>query len=148
MQGALQAQKPIHDFISLPPASIIVGAHVHMGTIGWVSMALIGALYYLVPLVSGNALSWPRMVNWVFWLEAITIPLNAILMIAAGIAAGIAWQAGARDAAIDAVMAPYMIAIARVSAVWALWAVAFAAQIIHTAVKQAAPRRVLTKATA
>lgn len=37
--------------------SRLVGAHVHVGTLGWVSLALMGALDYLVPLVSGNPLS-------------------------------------------------------------------------------------------
>ncbi len=148
VQGALQAQKPIHDFISLPPAGVIVGAHVHVGTMGFLAMAVMGAFYYLVPLVSGNQISWPQMVNWVFWSSAITVPLNALLMIGAGIAGGQAFMAGVKDAGLDAVMAPYMISISIVSIVWGLWAIAFAVQIIHTAVKQPAHERVLGKATA
>lgn len=148
VQGALQSQKPIHDFISLPPAAVIVGAHVHIGTMGWLAMAVMGALYYLVPLVSGNAISWPRLTNWVFWVSAITVPLNALLMIGAGIAGGQAFQAGIKDAGLDTVMGPYMIGVSVVSIVWGLWALAFAIQIIHTAIKQPVPERVLKTATA
>jgi len=135
VQGAIQAQAPVHAFLEQGPASIIVGAHTHIGVLGWVSMALMGTLYYLVPLVSGNALSWPRMVNWVFWIEAISIPLNGVLMIAAGIAGGNAFQAG-RMAELDAILTPYMIPIALLSILWGLVAVAFAVQIIHTATKR------------
>ena len=138
VQGALQAQQPVHDFISLEPASIIVGAHVHMGTLGWVSMSLMGIMYYLVPLVSGKPLSWPRLVNWVFWLEAITIPVMAVLMIGAGISGGRAFQAGITGDALNPVIGPYMMLIGIVSIVCGLVAILFSVQIIHTATKRAA----------
>ncbi len=136
VQGAIQAQGPVHEFIEQGPAGIIVGAHTHIGTLGWISLSLMGALYYLVPLVSGNPLSWPRLVNWVFWIEAITIALNAVLMIGAGISGGRAFQAGITGQALDAVIIPYMIPISLVSIVCGLVAIAFAVQIIHTATKK------------
>jgi len=138
VQGAIQAQQPVHEFLQLGPAGIIGGAHVHIGTLGWISMTLMGVLYYLVPLVSGKPLSWPRLVNWVFWIEVITIPLNAVLMIAAGISGGRAFQAGVRGEALNAVTGPYMMLIGIVSIVCGLVAILFAVQIIHTATKQAA----------
>ncbi len=138
VQGALQSQQPIHEFLELGPAGIIVGAHVHIGTLGWISLALMGALYYLVPLVSGNPLSWPRLVNWVFWSEAILIPLNAVLMIGAGISGGLAFKAGVKGEALNAVLGPYMMPLGIVSIVCGLVAILFAVQIIHTATKRAA----------
>jgi len=138
VQGALQAQQPVHDFISLEPASIIVGAHVHMGTLGWVSMSLMGIMYYLVPLVSGKPLSWPRLVNWVFWLDTITIPVMAVLMIGAGISGGRAFQAGITGDAFNAIIGPYMMLIGIVSIVCGLTAILFSVQIIHPATKRAA----------
>lgn len=137
VQGALQAQQSVHEFLALAPAAIIVGAHVHIGTLGWISMSLEGMLYYLVPLVSGKPLSWPRLVNWVFWLETITIPLMAVLMIGAGISGGRAFQAGITGDALNAVIGPYMMLIGIVSIVCGLVAILFAVQIIHTATKRA-----------
>jgi cytochrome c oxidase cbb3-type subunit 1 len=137
VQGAIQAQAPVHEFLEQGPAGIIVGAHTHVGLLGWVSMALMGTLYYLVPLVSGNPLSWPGLVNWVFWIETITIALNTVLMIAAGITGGSAFIAG-RVAELDAILAPFMIPISLLSIVCGLVAIAFAIQIIHTAVKSSA----------
>jgi cytochrome c oxidase cbb3-type subunit I len=136
VQGTLQAQRPVHDFIAQGPAGIINGAHVHVGTLGWVSLALMGALYYLVPLVSGNALSWSRLVNWVFWSFTASVVLMAVLMIAAGIAGGQAFQAGTTGADLGAVMAPYMIALSLVSIIAGLVAIAFSVQILHTALKK------------
>ncbi|MFQ5575939.1 MAG: cbb3-type cytochrome c oxidase subunit I [Anaerolineae bacterium] len=135
-QGALQAQEPVHEFIEQGPAGIIVGAHVHIGTLGWISMALMGMMYYLVPLLSEKPLSWPRMVNWIFWVEVVTIVLNGILMIGAGISGGRAFQAGLTGDALNAAIGPYMMLIALVSLVCGLAAIAFAVQIIHTATKK------------
>ncbi len=137
VQGALQAQQAVHEFLTLAPAAIIIGAHVHIGTLGWISISLEGMLYYLVPLVSGKPLSWPRLVNWVFWFEAITIPVMAVLMIGAGISGGRAFQAGVTGDALNAVIGPYMMLIGIVSIVCGLVAILFAVQIIHTATKRA-----------
>ena len=136
VQGAIQAQKTVHEFVDEGPGGIIVGAHVHVGTLGWISLALMGALYYLVPLVSGKSLSWPRLVNWVFWVLTVTTVLMAVLMIGAGITGGQAFQAAKTAAQIDAVIAPYMIVLSLVSIVGGLVAIAFSVQILHTALKQ------------
>ena len=138
VQGAIQAQRPVHEFLEQGPAGIIVGAHTHIGLLGWVSLTLMGTLYYLVPLVSGKSLSWPGMVNWVFWIETITIAVNGVLMIGAGISGGNAFQAGVMGPELDAVLGPYMIPISLFSILCGLVAIAFAIQIIHTGVKRAA----------
>jgi cytochrome c oxidase cbb3-type subunit I len=117
VQGAVQAQKPIHDFITIDAANIIVGAHVHIGTLGWISMSLMGALYYLVPLVPGKSLSWPRLVTWIFWIETVIIPVIAALMIAAGIRGGRASNAGVTGDALDAVLKPFMLSVGILSIV-------------------------------
>jgi len=137
VQGALQAQEPIHNFLELPPAGIIVGAHVHIGTLGWISLSLMGIFYYLVPRLSEKPLSWPGLVNWIFWLETIFIPLMAILMILAGISGGRAYQAGITGDALGAVIGPYMMLIGIVSIICGLTAILFSVQIIHTVLKKA-----------
>jgi cytochrome c oxidase cbb3-type subunit I len=136
VQGALQAQKPIHDFIAEGPAQIIPGAHAHVGLLGWVSIAMYGLLYYMVPLVSGKPLSWPKLVNWVFWLETVTVALMAGLMIWDGVVAGMAFKAGASAANLDAVQTPFMIAVSLVSIICGVVAFVFAVQILHTALKK------------
>lgn len=136
VQGAIQSQEPVHEFIDEGPGGMIVGAHVHIGTLGWISLTLMGALYYLVPQLSGRSLSWPRLVNWVFWIETVTIAATAVLMIAAGIRGGRAYGDGLRDADLDAVVAPFMIPVSLLSIVCGLVAILFAVQIINTATKK------------
>ena len=101
-------------------------------------MALMGALYYFVPLVSGKSLSWPRLVRWVFWIETILIPITAVLMIIGGIKGGRASQDGLVDDALDKVLSPYMIPVGILRIICALVAIMFAVQIIHTGTKKAA----------
>ena len=139
VQGALQMQDPIHEFLEQGPAGLIVGAHTHIGTLGWISLTLMGTLYYLVPLLSEKPLSWPRMVNWIFWIAVVVIALNGLLMILAGISGGRAFQAGLQGKETEAVLVPYMIPISLLSMICGLTAIAFAVQIIHTATKKSIP---------
>lgn len=132
IQGALQAQKPIHDFISLGPAGIIIGAHVHIGTLGWVSLAIMALIYNLLPQL-GKPIVWPKLIDWIFWIFVITLTINTFLMITVGINAGNAFLAGAKGPAIDALMAPYMIAIGMLSIVCAILGLLFVVQTLVSA---------------
>src|SRR3990172_7376911 len=87
IQGALQAQKPIHDFIALGPANIIVGAHAHVSTLGWVSLSLMALIYSLLPQL-GKPIAWPKLIDWIFWVFVIALTINTIIMITVGIRAG------------------------------------------------------------
>jgi len=136
LQGALQAQGPIHEFLTQGPADIIVGAHAHVGLLGWVTLGLAGVLYYLVPLLSGKPLSWPRVVNWIFWIFVIIFPINNIFMILAGIFGGNAFIAGKTGPEIGAIVTPFMIPIGILSIVCGIVWLIFAIQIIHTAAKK------------
>ncbi|MBM3705697.1 MAG: hypothetical protein FJW66_04135 [Actinobacteria bacterium] len=136
VQGALQAQGPIHEFLEQGPAGIIVGAHTHVGTLGWVTLALAGALYYLVPKVSGKSLSWPGVVNWVFWIFIVMLPINSLIMILAGISGGKAFIAGKSGPEIEAILTPFMIPVGILSIVCGIIFLIFSIQIIHTATKK------------
>lgn len=132
IQGALQSQKPIHDFISLGPASIIIGAHVHVGTLGWVGLVLWANIYYFLPLL-GKPIVWPRLINWIFWIFVIALAITAILMDTVGIRAGNAFNAGMKGPQLDALMAPYMMAIGMLSIICALVGLLFIIQILVSA---------------
>ncbi len=56
IQGAIQTQEPVHSFIQAGPGGMIGGAHVHVGLMGWMSLALMAAIYYLVPIFSGKSI--------------------------------------------------------------------------------------------
>jgi cbb3-type cytochrome oxidase subunit 1 len=130
IQGALQAQKPIHDFLTQGPADIIIGAHTHINLLGWVSLSLAGLIYYLIPILTNKSIAAPRLINWIFWVWAIDLPIMAILMISAGIAGGNAFANGTTGAQLDAVLAPYMIPIGILSILCGITVLTFVIQIL------------------
>ncbi len=136
IQGALQAQKPIHDFLSRPDTDIIVGAHAHINLLGWVSLSVAGVIYYLVPKITGKPLAAPRLTGWIFWVWVVALALMGALMIAAGIAAGTAWGAN-NKADLDAVLTPYMIPVSLLSIVLGVAILAFIWQILTTICRKA-----------
>ncbi len=130
IQGALQAQGPIHDFIAQGPAGIIIGAHVHVSLVGWVSLRLVALVYYLVPILSGKSIAAPGLINWIFWVWVINLAIMGILMITVGIRAGNALAAGVAGPQLGALMAPYMMIIGFSGILCGIAAVTFVVQIL------------------
>lgn len=130
IQGAIQAQKPVHDFISMGPGQIIIGAHVHVLLLGWVSMMGAASVYYLVPVLTGKPIAGPRLIDWIFWIWAIVTAIMGILMIWVGIVAGNALIGGIRGPQLDAVMAPFMMIIGMLSIIAAIILTIFVIQIL------------------
>lgn len=48
--------------------SIPVAVHAHLGTLGWVTLTIMGAMARYVTILSGQALSWQRLIPLNFWL--------------------------------------------------------------------------------
>ena len=132
VQGAIQAQGPVHEFVSQGPAAVIVGAHVHVGTLGWISLTLVALIYYLVPRITGNSIAAPSLINWLFWIFVVSFTIQAVLMLAVGISAGNAFLAGTVGPQLEALMTPYMIPIGILSIVCGIVWLVFAVQILVT----------------
>ena len=130
IQGALQAQKPIHDFLQQGPANIIVGAHVHINLLGWVSLMLAASIYYLVPVLTNKPIVAPRLIDWIFWLWTIDLVIMAVFMITVGIVSGNAFAAGIVGPKLDAIMTPYMIPIGIISILCAIIELTFVVQVL------------------
>lgn len=137
IQGALQAQGPIHEFIEQGPAGIIVGAHVHVNLLGWVSLMLMALIYYLVPVLSNKSIAAPRLIGWIFWIFVIDIAIMAALMITVGIVAGSAFGAGIVGPQLEAIMTPYMIPIGMLSILCAIVLLTFVVQILVSVARKA-----------
>ena len=132
IQGALQAQGPIHEFLEQGPAGIIVGAHVHVNLLGWVSLMLVALVYYLVPILTNKSIVAPRLINWIFWVFVVAFTIQAVLMITVGIVAGNAFVAGTVGPQLEAIMTPYMIPIGILSIICGIVWLAFVIQILVT----------------
>ena len=137
IQGALQAQGPIHEFIEQGPAGIIVGAHVHVGLLGWVSLTLVALIYYLVPVLTSKPIAAPRLIDWIFWIFVVALTIQSVLMITVGIVAGNAFIAGTVGPQLEAIMAPYMMPIGILSIICGIVWLAFVVQILVSITRKA-----------
>jgi len=89
--------------------------HVHSGTLGWVAMIVFGAIYTLVPQLSGREkMAWPKAVEWHFWLSVSGTLIYVIALWNAGITQGLMWRAYDENGALSysfvqsvEAMAPY-----------------------------------------
>ncbi len=137
IQGALQAQGPIHEFLEQGPAGIIVGAHVHVNLLGWVSLMVVALVYYLVPILTSKSIAAPRLIDWIFWIWVIVGTVQWLLMIIVGIVAGSAFVAGTVGPQLEAIMTPYMIPIGILSIICGIVALMFVVQILVTVGRKA-----------
>ena len=64
-QGPMQSIRTFSAFIHYTDW---VPAHIHMGTMGWVSMTCFAAIYYLIPRIYGKKLFSIPLANLQFWL--------------------------------------------------------------------------------
>ena len=65
LQGPMQAIRTFSAFIHYTDW---IPAHIHMGTMGWVSMISFASIYYLVPRIYGKNLFSIPLANLHFWL--------------------------------------------------------------------------------
>jgi len=69
-------------------------AHVHSGSLGWVAMISIGALYFLVPRLWGRkGMHSTPLVSAHFWIATVGIVLYIASMWIAGLMQGLMWRA-------------------------------------------------------
>ena len=70
--------------------------HVHSGALGWVAMVSMGAMYHLIPAVSGRKAGemWSsRLINVHFWLATIGTVLYIAALWVNGLMQGLMWRA-------------------------------------------------------
>jgi cytochrome c oxidase cbb3-type subunit 1 len=70
-----------------------IPGHVHMGTMGWVTMIICASIYYVVPRINGTELYSERLANVHFWLVLVGQLLFSITMWITGIRQGWMWKA-------------------------------------------------------
>jgi cbb3-type cytochrome oxidase subunit 1 len=104
----LSAVGPVRDFVHMGwPSSMVSGVHMHIGLIGWMSLALMASFYYILPKVSGKAIAWPNLIEWVFWIFVICHAVSQILLMVAGIAGGKALAGGTSMATVSGIVSTF-----------------------------------------
>ena len=90
LQGPLQAVRTFSGFIHY---SEWVPGHVHMGAMGWVSLVLFAAIYYMVPNLYGRRLYSVGLANVHFWLVLIGQLIYSVSLWIAGVQQAGMWHA-------------------------------------------------------
>ena len=90
LQGPLQGLRTLNAFFHY--TDWVVG-HVHMGTMGWVTMIISASFYYMIPRITDNELYSVKLANTHFWLILVGQFTWTITMWIAGIQLGAMWKA-------------------------------------------------------
>jgi cytochrome c oxidase cbb3-type subunit 1 len=70
-----------------------VPGHVHMGTMGWVTMTISAGFYYMLPRVYNTEIYSVKLANLHFWLVLVGQLIYSVTMWITGIRQGAMWQA-------------------------------------------------------
>ena len=90
LQGPMQAIRTFSAFIHYTDW---VPAHIHMGTMGWVSMICFASIYYLIPRIYGRELYSIPLANLHFWLILVGQLTWSISLWVAGVLQAGMWNA-------------------------------------------------------
>jgi cytochrome c oxidase cbb3-type subunit 1 len=90
LQGPLQGLRTLNAFFHY--TDWVVG-HVHMGTMGWVTMIISASFYYMIPRITNRELYSVKLANIHFWFILVGQFTWTITMWIAGIQQGAMWKA-------------------------------------------------------
>lgn len=90
--GAIITIEPIYDFVVL--SQLFERAHAHINLIGWVSLSIIGFIYYIILENLGKPLYSEKLGDMGFWLINIGICTEFIALLVGGYAQASSFQAG------------------------------------------------------
>ncbi len=128
--GAVITQEPFRVFVEAGPGSMISMMHTHIGLMGWMSLALMAAVYYFVPILSSKPIVKPKLIDWIFWIYLVCSAVAAILMIIAGVLGGNAFQAGVKGPALSAIITPYAMPAGILCTISAIVGLIFVVQVL------------------
>jgi cytochrome c oxidase cbb3-type subunit 1 len=90
VQGPTQALRVVSQLIHYTDW---VPGHVHMGTMGWVTMVICASVYYVIPKIHGTTIWSEKVANAHFWLVLVGQLLFSVTMWITGIRQGWMWKA-------------------------------------------------------
>jgi len=90
--GAIMTIGSIYDFVIL--SKLFERAHAHINLIGWVSLSIIGFIYYLLLKNPDKPLYSEKLGNMGFWLINIGICAEFVALLIGGYAQASSFQAG------------------------------------------------------
>jgi cytochrome c oxidase cbb3-type subunit 1 len=94
VQGPTQAIRAVSQLIHYTDW---VPGHVHMGTMGWVTLTATAAIYYVIPAIHGTTIYSEKIANVHFWLVLVGQLIFSVTMWITGIQQGALWKATNAD---------------------------------------------------
>ncbi len=89
VQGPTQSLRAVSQLIHYTDW---IPGHVHMGTMGWVTMTVVASIYYAVPKIYGVEIHSEKLANVHFWLVLVGQLIVSISMWITGIQQGALWK--------------------------------------------------------
>jgi len=87
--------------------NLIVRAHTHVNLLGWVEMAIFGAVYYIIPRLVKRPIYSMRLVKVHFWLHNFGLIGMVVFFTIAGVAGGMASVTSSPDE-VELVVRPFL----------------------------------------
>ncbi|MBS0512119.1 MAG: cbb3-type cytochrome c oxidase subunit I [Proteobacteria bacterium] len=81
VQGSFEALRSVNVITHFTHYTV---AHAHLGLYGFVTMVFFGAIYFVVPRVTGRDWPWPRLISLHFWLAATGIAIYFVSLTIGG----------------------------------------------------------------
>lgn len=72
LQGSLEAVRTVNTITHFTHYTV---GHAHLGMYGFVALVMFGAIYYMLPRLTGRSWPYPRLIAWHFWLVTVGILL-------------------------------------------------------------------------
>ncbi|MEI6385971.1 MAG: cbb3-type cytochrome c oxidase subunit I [Spirochaetota bacterium] len=98
VQGPTQGLRTVSQLIHFTDW---VPGHVHMGTMGWVTMTVCASVYYIIPKIYDIAIHSEKIANIHFWLVLVGQLIFSISMWIAGLMQGSMWKATDADGSLS-----------------------------------------------
>lgn len=87
--------------------NLIVRAHTHVNLLGWVEMAIFGAVYYIIPRLVKRPIHSLKLVKVHFWMHNFGLIGMVVFFTAAGVAGGMA-SVTATPEQVEVVVRPFL----------------------------------------
>ena len=86
---------------------LIVRAHTHVNLLGWVEMAIFGAVYYIIPRLVKRPIFSLKLVKWHFYTHNLGLIGMVVFFTTAGVMGGITSETGSPEQ-VEAVVKPLL----------------------------------------
>jgi cytochrome c oxidase cbb3-type subunit 1 len=124
IQGPTQAIRALSGFLHYTE---YIPGHVHMGTMGWVTMIITASMYFMMAKISGREIHSVKLANVHFWLILVGQLLFTVTLWIAGIVQGAMWKATNPDGSL---MYTFLDSVA---AMYPFWTVRFVGGLLYFA---------------